>query len=44
MVFVTEFSAMKMGTDTLRGMRYKLIMISAGIDIATHGYGDNMYV
>ncbi|KAL7460499.1 hypothetical protein ACHAXS_000944 [Conticribra weissflogii] len=43
-VFVTDFFAMKMEIDILRGMRYKLIMMSAGIDIATHVSGDNMYV
>ncbi len=43
-VFDAEFVAIKMGVDTLRGLRYKLRMIDFAIDGATHIYGDNMSV
>ncbi len=40
----TEFVAMRMGVDTLRGLRYKLRMTGVSIDRATNVYGDNMSI
>ncbi|KAL7464107.1 hypothetical protein ACHAXS_004441 [Conticribra weissflogii] len=37
-VFGAEFVAMKIGVDTLRGLRYKLRMMGVAIDGATHVY------
>ncbi len=39
-----EFVALKTGVDTLRGLKYKLMMMGIAIDGATHIYGDNMSV
>ncbi|KAL7465334.1 hypothetical protein ACHAXS_005661 [Conticribra weissflogii] len=39
-VIGTEFVAMNMGVDTLRGLRYKLRMMGVAIDSATHSCGN----
>ena len=43
-VFGAEFVAMKVGVETLRGVRYKLRMMGVDIDGPTYIYGDNMSV
>ena len=43
-VFGAEFVAMKVGIETLRGLRYKLRMMGIGISGPTYIYGDNMSV
>ncbi|KAL7463887.1 hypothetical protein ACHAXS_009224 [Conticribra weissflogii] len=43
-VFGTEFVAIKMGVDTLQGLRFKLRMVNVAIDSTTHVYRDNMSV
>ena len=43
-VFGAEFVAMKVGVETLRGVRYKLRMMGVDIDGTTYIYGDNMSV
>ncbi len=43
-VFGTEFVAMKLGVETLWGIRYKLRMMGIPIAGPTYVYGDNMSV
>jgi hypothetical protein len=43
-VFGAEFFAMKNGTETTRGIPYKLRMMGVTIDGPTYVYGDNMTV
>ena len=43
-VFGAEFVAMKVGIETLRGLRYKLRMMGIAISGPTYIYGDNMSV
>jgi hypothetical protein len=43
-VFGAEFVVMKNGIETMRGLRYKLIIMGVTIDGSTHVYGDNMSV
>jgi hypothetical protein len=43
-VFGTEFVAMKIGMEALRGIRYKLYMMGVPIAGPTYVYGDNMSV
>ena len=43
-VFGAEFVAMKVGIETVRGIRYKLRMMGVPIDGPTYIYGDNMSV
>jgi hypothetical protein len=43
-VFGAEFFAMKNGGDTVRGLRYKLIMIGVPLSGPCYVYGDNMSV
>ena len=43
-VFGTEFVAMKIGTEYVRGLRYKLRMMGVGLTGPAFIYGDNMSV
>ena len=43
-VFGAEFVAMKVGTEYVRGLRYKLGMMGVGITGPAYVYGDNMSV
>ena len=43
-VFGAEFVAMKIGIETVRGIRYKLRMMGVPLDGPTFVYGDNMSV
>jgi hypothetical protein len=43
-VFGAEFVAMKVGIETVRGLRYKCRMMGIRIDEPTYIYGDNMSV
>ena len=43
-VFGAEFVAMKIGMESLRGLRYKLRMMGVGIAGPSYIYGDNMSV
>ena len=43
-VFGAEFVAMKIGMESLRGLRYKLRMMGVEIDNPSYIYGDNMSV
>ena len=43
-VFGAEFVAMKVGIETVRGIRYKLRMMGVPISGPTYIYGDNMSV
>jgi hypothetical protein len=43
-VFGAEFVAMKIGMESLRGLRYKLRMMGVGISGPLYIYGDNMSV
>ena len=43
-VFGAEFVAMKAGIETLRGLRYKLRMMSIGISGPSYIYSNNMSV
>ena len=43
-VFGSEFVAMTHGVETLRGLRYKLLMMGEHIDGPTYVYGGNMSV
>ena len=43
-VFGAEFVAMKIGMESLRGLRYKLRMMGVGISGPSYIYGDNMSV
>ena len=43
-VFGAEFVAMKMGMESLRGPRYKLLMMGVGISGPSYIYGNNMSV
>jgi hypothetical protein len=43
-VFGAEFVAMKNGSETCRGLRYKLIMMGVALSGPTFVYGDNMSV
>jgi len=43
-VFGAEFVAMKIGVESLRGLRYKLRMMGVGISGPSYIYGDNMLV
>jgi hypothetical protein len=43
-VFGAEFVAMKIGMESLRGLRYKLSMMGVGISGPSYIYGDNMLV
>ena len=43
-VFGAEFVAMKVGIETVRGLRYKCRMMGILIDEPTYVYGDNMSV
>jgi hypothetical protein len=43
-VFGAEFVAMKIGMESLRGLRYKLRMMGVGISGPLYIYGDNMLV
>ncbi len=43
-VFGAEFVAMKIGMESLRGLRYKLRMMGIGISGPSNIYGDNMSV
>jgi hypothetical protein len=43
-VFGAEFVAMKIGMESLRGLRYKLRMMGIGIDNPWYIYGNNMSV
>ena len=43
-VFGTEFVAMKLGMEVLRGIRYKLCMMYVPIAGPTYIYSDNMSV
>ena len=43
-VFGAEFVAMKIGIETLRGIRYKLRMMGVPISGPSYVYGDNMSV
>jgi hypothetical protein len=43
-VFRAEFVAMKIGMESLRGLRYKLRMMGVGISGPSYIYGDNMSV
>ncbi len=43
-VFGAEFVAMKIGMESLRGLRYKLLMMGVGISDPSYIYGDNMSV
>jgi len=43
-VFGAEFVAMKIGIETVRGIRYKLRQMGVKISGATYVYGDNMSV
>ncbi len=39
-----EFVAMKIGMESLRGLRYKLCMMGVGISGPSYIYGNNMLV
>ena len=41
-VFGAEFVAMKICVEAMRGLRYKLQMMSGPLDGPTYVYGDNM--
>ena len=41
-VFGVEFAAMKTGVDSLRGIRYKLLMMGVPLTRPTYMYGNNM--
>ena len=43
-VFRAEFVAMKIGMESLMGLRYKLRMMGVGISGPSYIYGDNMLV
>ena len=43
-VFGAEFVAMKIGMESLRGLRYELQMMGVPIDGPSSIYGDNMLV
>ena len=43
-MFGAEFVAMKIITETLRGIRYKLRMMDVPISVPLYIYGDNMSV
>ena len=43
-VFGAEFVTMKIGMESLRGLRYKLRMMGVGISGPSYIYGDNMSV
>jgi hypothetical protein len=43
-VFGAEFVAMKLGMETLRGIRYKLRMMGVPISGPSYVFGDNMSV
>ena len=43
-VFGAEFVAMKIGVESMRGLRYKLRMMGVPFDGPTYVYGDNMSV
>jgi len=43
-VFGAEFVAMKIGMESLRGLRYKLCMMGVGISGPSYIYGNNMLV
>ncbi len=43
-VFGAEFVAMKIGMESLRGLRYKLRMMGVGISGPSYIYGNNMLV
>ena len=43
-VFGAEFVAMKIGIESLRGLRYKLCMMGVGISGPSYIYGNNMSV
>ena len=43
-VFGAEFVVMKIGMESLRGLRYKLRMMGVGIAGPSYIYGDNMSV
>jgi hypothetical protein len=43
-VFEAEFVVMKIGMESLRGLRYKLRMMGVGISGPSYIYGDNMSV
>jgi len=43
-VFGAEFVAMKIGIETVRGIRYKLRMMGVRLSGPTYVYGDNMSV
>jgi hypothetical protein len=43
-VFGAEFVAMKVGMETVRGLRYKLRMMGVPLSGPSHFYGDNMSV
>jgi len=43
-VFGAEFVAMKVGIETVRGIRYKLRMMGVKLSGPTYVYGDNMSV
>ncbi len=42
--FGSEFSAMKLGVETIKGLRYKLIMMGCPLDGPAHIKADNMSV